>query len=244
MTETGDGTAGARLDEQFLRNFSARWHTAWNSHDHHQVAALCTDDVEWHDPSLPGPGHGAGAIAGLMQTLVRACPDFRFEETEPAYPSPIRPHRAEPRARAQVMRLSPAPPWLSQVVRVLLKIGTHRSGQRGAAVILVGSFRIAPCGAPRQAGAAGDGDSRASRGGTPRQHLSPLQGDRSRAAAHVRQERPDRANEPGDAIATPARSPPCTVSDLRATRPLRARKAAGRRRRDPRNLLHVRGPVR
>ena len=46
MTETGDGTAEARLDEEFLRSFGARWHAAWNSHDHHQVAVLCTDDVE------------------------------------------------------------------------------------------------------------------------------------------------------------------------------------------------------
>lgn len=75
----------ATLDEEFLRGFSIRWHAAWNSHDHHQVAALCTGYVEWHDPSLPGPGRGADVIAGLMETLVRACPDFRFEETEPAY---------------------------------------------------------------------------------------------------------------------------------------------------------------
>jgi ketosteroid isomerase-like protein len=86
MTETGDGTTKPKLDEEFLRGFSARWHAAWNSHDHHQVAALCTDDVEWHDPSLPAPGHGADVIAGLMESLVRACPDFRFDETEPAYP--------------------------------------------------------------------------------------------------------------------------------------------------------------
>ena len=79
-----------RLDADFLRDFSARWHAAWNSHDHRQVAALCADDVEWHDPSLPEPGHGVAAIAGLMETLVRACPDFRFEETEPAYLSPTR----------------------------------------------------------------------------------------------------------------------------------------------------------
>jgi ketosteroid isomerase-like protein len=79
-----------RLAEDFLRSFSARWHAAWNSHDHTQVAALCAEDVEWHDPSLPEPGHGVAVIAGLMETLVRTCPGFRFEETEPAYPSPTR----------------------------------------------------------------------------------------------------------------------------------------------------------
>ena len=78
---------GARLDDDFLRDFVARWHAAWNSHDHRQVAALCTDDVEWHDPSLPEPGRGAATIAALMDSLARAFPDFRFAETEAAYAS-------------------------------------------------------------------------------------------------------------------------------------------------------------
>jgi ketosteroid isomerase-like protein len=69
---------GARLDDDFLRDFVARWHAAWNSHDHRQVAALCTDDVEWHDPSLPEPGRGAATIAALMDSLARAFPAFRF----------------------------------------------------------------------------------------------------------------------------------------------------------------------
>src|SRR3954471_20158451 len=90
MTDAAAVAREPRLDEDFLRSFSARWHAAWNSHDHSQVAALCADDVEWHDPSLPEPRHGTAAIAGLMETLVRACPDFRFEETEPAYLSQTR----------------------------------------------------------------------------------------------------------------------------------------------------------
>jgi hypothetical protein len=89
---TGDSASVEEpgLAQDFLRDFSARWHAGWNSHDHLQVVALCTDDVEWHDPTLPEPGRGASTIAGLMEMLVRACPDFRFEETEPAYPSPAR----------------------------------------------------------------------------------------------------------------------------------------------------------
>jgi hypothetical protein len=35
-------------------------------------------------------------IAGLMETLVRACPGFRSDETEPAYPSPTRPKAIAP----------------------------------------------------------------------------------------------------------------------------------------------------
>lgn len=78
------------LDLSFLVEFSGRWHAAWNSHDAEAVAALCTPDVELVDPSLPEPAQGASGIAGAMNTLVRACPDFRFAETEPAYASPTK----------------------------------------------------------------------------------------------------------------------------------------------------------
>jgi len=56
MTETGDGTAQATLDEEFLRSFSARWHAAWNSHDHHQVARCAPTTSNGMTPRCPGPG--------------------------------------------------------------------------------------------------------------------------------------------------------------------------------------------
>jgi hypothetical protein len=70
MTETGDGTAQATLDKEFLRSFSVRWHAAWNSHDHHQVAAelgpLAVSGLvrRWraHPPRAPR-GH-SGIISG------------------------------------------------------------------------------------------------------------------------------------------------------------------------------------
>jgi len=92
-------------------------HRAVHSHDHHQVAALCTDDIEWHDPSLPGPGHGADVIAGLMETLVRACPDFRFEETEPAYRSLAQPKTIAPWRFTGTMTGSLVPPGFAPTCR-------------------------------------------------------------------------------------------------------------------------------
>ena len=47
--------------------------------------ALCTDDVEWRQSSTPPLPHGYDAVALVVQQLQRACPDFRFAQTEPAY---------------------------------------------------------------------------------------------------------------------------------------------------------------
>ena len=88
--------SGPPLDEEFLRDFSARWHAAWNSHDAREVIELCTPAVEWHDASFAEPRHGPGVIEELMATLARAFPDFRFTETEPAYASRHRPKAIAP----------------------------------------------------------------------------------------------------------------------------------------------------
>lgn len=70
------------LDEAFVQSFADRWHAAWNSHDPERVQELCVEDVEIVDPSLDGPRRGHAAVAELMETLTRACPDYRFSETE------------------------------------------------------------------------------------------------------------------------------------------------------------------
>lgn len=49
---------------------------------------MCTDDVEWCDPSLPAPAYGVAAIEKVMETLARACPDYEFQQREQAYLSP------------------------------------------------------------------------------------------------------------------------------------------------------------
>src|SRR6266699_850526 len=59
----------------------------WNAYDPQQVAALCTDDVEWQQPSSPPLPRGYDGAALLVRQLQRACPDYRFAETEPPYAS-------------------------------------------------------------------------------------------------------------------------------------------------------------
>jgi SnoaL-like polyketide cyclase len=121
-----------RLDETFLRAFSDWWHAAWNSHDHRQAAALCTEDVEWHDPSLPQPRRGALVIAGLMETLARAFPDIRFEETEPAYPCLARRKAVAPWSFTGTMTGPLEPPGFAPI-GVLLVIGCADGAQIGSA---------------------------------------------------------------------------------------------------------------
>ena len=88
MSTDEQATAPADLlDEQFLRDFASRWHAAWNAYDPQQVAALCTDDVEWQQPSSPPLPRGYDGAALLVKQLQRACPDYRFAETEPPYAS-------------------------------------------------------------------------------------------------------------------------------------------------------------
>jgi hypothetical protein len=75
------------LDEQFLEDFVARWHAAWNTKDPMQVAPLCTDDVEITDPTQPEPLRGLAGIRASMEPLATAFTDYRFESTEPPYRS-------------------------------------------------------------------------------------------------------------------------------------------------------------
>lgn len=76
------------LDQAFLRSFCAEWYAAWNAQDYERVVAMCTDDVEWRDPTTPEPQFGRAALGRVMAMLARACPDYQFEELEPAYASP------------------------------------------------------------------------------------------------------------------------------------------------------------
>jgi SnoaL-like domain len=88
MSTDEQATAPAGLlDEQFLRDFASRWHAAWNAYDPQQVMALCTDDVEWQQPSSPPLPRGYDGAAESVKQLQRACPDYRFAETEPPYAS-------------------------------------------------------------------------------------------------------------------------------------------------------------
>jgi steroid delta-isomerase-like uncharacterized protein len=65
--------------------WSHRWFAAWNAHDPDAIAALCTDDVEWHDPALPATARGRDGVRDFTSATFRAFPDFTFEEIEPPY---------------------------------------------------------------------------------------------------------------------------------------------------------------
>lgn len=75
------------LEQDFLQGFCFAWYTAWNAQDYERVVSMCTDTVEWRDPTGAGPEFGRSAIRRMMDMLVRACPDYRFEQLEPAYAS-------------------------------------------------------------------------------------------------------------------------------------------------------------
>ena len=78
------------LDAAFVKDFAHRWLDAWNRHDAEGVAALCTEDVEFTDPSI-GTVRGRAAVAKWVRDCDRAFPDYRFEEPEPAYIAADRP---------------------------------------------------------------------------------------------------------------------------------------------------------
>jgi hypothetical protein len=86
---------GAPLDLDFLDDFGHRWQDGWNRHDGRAVAELCTPDVEFFDPAIQTV-HGRDAVAEWVDTCVRAFPDFRFEEPEPAYAARDRPKAIVP----------------------------------------------------------------------------------------------------------------------------------------------------
>jgi steroid delta-isomerase-like uncharacterized protein len=83
-------SAGAPLTREFAEDFSHRWLDAWNRHEPDELAALCTDDVEFFDPAI-GTVHGRAAVADWVRACIVAFPDYRFEEPEPVYVASDRP---------------------------------------------------------------------------------------------------------------------------------------------------------
>ena len=83
------------LDPAFLDDYAHRWLDAWNRHDGRALAELCTEDVDFFDPAI-GTIQGRAAVANWVEICTRAFPDYRFEETEPAYVSRDRPKAIAP----------------------------------------------------------------------------------------------------------------------------------------------------
>ena len=76
-------TMGSHLDADFLEEWAHRYLEAWNSHDAEAVASMCTEDVIWNDPALPGPARGREAVRAFVEATAKAFPDFHVEETDP-----------------------------------------------------------------------------------------------------------------------------------------------------------------
>jgi steroid delta-isomerase-like uncharacterized protein len=81
-----EGTrADARLEPDFLEDWSRRYLEAWNSLDADGVAALCTEDVVWHDPGLPEPTHGREKVREFVRVTGQAFAGFHIEELGSPY---------------------------------------------------------------------------------------------------------------------------------------------------------------
>jgi steroid delta-isomerase-like uncharacterized protein len=72
-----------RVDAEFVRSFVERWANAWNGHDADALASLCTEDVVWDDPALPGPEHGRAAVREYLRGVWTMFPDLSFALPEP-----------------------------------------------------------------------------------------------------------------------------------------------------------------
>ena len=76
------------IDPARLRCWTDRFLDAWNALDAEAVAALCTEDVVWTDPSAPQPFAGRDGIREFVRLTVSAFPDLNIAETSPPYCMP------------------------------------------------------------------------------------------------------------------------------------------------------------
>jgi steroid delta-isomerase-like uncharacterized protein len=74
-------------DRAAIDAWSRRWFAAWDARDPDAIAGLCSPDVVWHDPALPGPAHGPDGVRDFTAATFRAFPDFTLEDLEPPYVS-------------------------------------------------------------------------------------------------------------------------------------------------------------
>jgi steroid delta-isomerase-like uncharacterized protein len=72
-----------RVDAEFVRSFALRWLAGWNGHDVEALVGLCTEDVLWEDPALPGPERGRDAVREYLRGTWSMFPDLSFTLPEP-----------------------------------------------------------------------------------------------------------------------------------------------------------------
>jgi steroid delta-isomerase-like uncharacterized protein len=83
MTETA-ATDVDRVDAEFVRSFAGHWLAGWNNHDVEALVGLCTEDVLWEDPALPGPERGRDAVREYLRGTWSMFPDLSFTLPEPS----------------------------------------------------------------------------------------------------------------------------------------------------------------
>lgn len=75
--------ADAAVSPAFLRDFGARWETAWNSHDTDHVLALLHPDIRWNDTVFwPEVIHGHAAMRRYIDKIWAVMPDVIFREVQ------------------------------------------------------------------------------------------------------------------------------------------------------------------
>jgi steroid delta-isomerase-like uncharacterized protein len=69
------------IDPALVRGWAHRFLDAWNALDAEGVAALCSEDVTWTDPSAPTPFVGREGVREFVQLTGTAFPDLHIVET-------------------------------------------------------------------------------------------------------------------------------------------------------------------
>ena len=87
---------GPGLDQDFIEAFAPRWWAAWNAKDTDAIAAMCTEDIAYHNPALGEDLHGRAAMHEYAGVIARAFPDGHFSMSEPAYASLTQPKAMVP----------------------------------------------------------------------------------------------------------------------------------------------------
>jgi steroid delta-isomerase-like uncharacterized protein len=73
------------LGSALVRRWAHRFLDAWNALDPEGVAALCSEDVVWKDPSASTPFVGRKGVREFVQLTGAAFPDLHIAETAPPH---------------------------------------------------------------------------------------------------------------------------------------------------------------
>jgi steroid delta-isomerase-like uncharacterized protein len=90
-TMNATGTPTTQLDPAFVEQWSQRFVEAWNALDAEALAAMCSEDIVWHDPTLPHPARGPDDVRAFVTATAESFPDFRLEWRGAPYISPAEP---------------------------------------------------------------------------------------------------------------------------------------------------------